>query len=137
VPVPGKGSKTNGGAPISAVSTHVLDTALGQPGAGVQVVLQQADGSGGYRELGRARTDQDGRAAELGPATLEPGTYRLVFDTGAYFAGATAAGEESGSAARAYYFPEVVVTFTVTDGSGHYHTPLLLSPFGYSTYRGT
>jgi 5-hydroxyisourate hydrolase len=122
---------------VSAVTTHVLDTARGVPAAGVQVRLERLpDGSATQAaprptELGRARTDGDGRASGLGPQTLEPGTYRLVFDTAGYL----------GPGA---FFPEVVITFTAaaTDmtgnrGAAHYHVPLLLSPFGYATYRGS
>jgi 5-hydroxyisourate hydrolase len=118
---------------VSAVSTHVLDMALGVPAAGVGVVLQQADADG-YREIGQAVTDGDGRAADLGPGRIRAGTYRLVFDTGGYFAGQASAGVGPG---RRCYFPEVVVTFQVDDSSSHHHTPLLLSPFGYTTYRGS
>jgi 5-hydroxyisourate hydrolase len=137
---------------VSAITTHVLDTALGQPAAGVPVRLERAadagpaadgagdDGAGadgtalsatpvGATVIGRASTDQDGRASDLGPAELEPGTYRLVFDTGAY-SRARAPGELP-------FFPEVTVTFAVADPTRHYHVPLLLSPFGYSTYRGS
>jgi 5-hydroxyisourate hydrolase len=96
----------------------VLDTASGQPAAGLAVTLLQA-AEGGDAELGRSVTDADGRVRELGPATLQPGTYRLVFDTAGPF------------------FPEVIVTFCVERGISHYHIPLLLSPFGYATYRGS
>ena len=121
---------------MSSVSTHVLDMALGVPAAGVGVVLQQADADG-YRDIGQAVTDDDGRAADLGPGWIERGTYRLVFDTGAYFAEQTSAGMGVGQLGGPCYFPEVVVTFRVDDSSSHYHTPLLLSPFGYTTYRGS
>ncbi len=122
---------------MSAVSTHVLDTALGVPAAGVAVALQQA-GADGYREIGQAVTDGDGRAADLGPGRIAPGTYRLVFDTGSYFARQTSAEEAvPDQPGRPWFFPEVVVTFRLDDSSSHCHTPLLLSPFGYTTYRGT
>ncbi|MGH3367946.1 MAG: hydroxyisourate hydrolase [Nocardioidaceae bacterium] len=107
----------------SAISTHVLDTALGRPAAGIGVLLQRYGGT----TLDQARTDGDGRVAGLGPEQLEVGTYRLVFDTGGYY----------GSAGQPGFFPEVVLTFAVADPAAHYHLPLLLSPFGYSTYRGT
>lgn len=107
----------------SRVTTHVLDTALGRPAAGVPVRLEDAAGE----VLARARTDADGRARDLGPAELAAGTYRLVFDTAAYFA----AGGQRG------FHPEVVVTFTITDPAEHFHVPLLLSPYAYSTYRGS
>lgn len=122
---------------MSAITTHVLDTALGQPAAGVSVRLERASGDGtevggtavDSTVIGRASTDRDGRASDLGPAELEPGTYRLIFDTGAY----SRAREPAGLP----FFPEVTVTFTVADPARHYHVPLLLSPFGYSTYRGS
>jgi len=107
----------------SAVTTHVLDTARGRPAAGVPVVLQRDDGS----VLAKARTDEDGRVADLGPGDLAAGAYRLVFDTAAYF-------EATGQ--RGFY-PEVAVTFTVADPAQHHHVPVLLSPYGYSTYRGS
>jgi 5-hydroxyisourate hydrolase len=117
---------------MSAVTTHVLDTARGVPAAGVQVRLEHISGDGGS-EIARTRTGYDGRASGLGPQKLPPGTYRLVFDTGGYFASA-------GSGERGAFFPEVTVTFTADAADGeaaHYHVPLLLSPFGYATYRGT
>jgi 5-hydroxyisourate hydrolase len=111
---------------MSTVSTHVLDTALGASAAGVPVRLERVSGSG-PEEIGRASTDADGRVRDIGPERLPAGTYRLVFDTAGYFAQQRTAG----------FFPEVAVTFTV-DGEGqHYHVPLLLSPFGYVTYRGS
>lgn len=107
---------------MSAVTTHVLDTAKGMPAAGVTVVLEQ-DGTA----LATATTDADGRAADLGPDEVATGVYRLRFDTGAYF---TAQGITA-------FYPEVLVSFEVADAGRHYHVPLLLSPFGYSTYRGS
>lgn len=101
------------------VTTHVLDAALGRPAAGVRVRLERADGT----VLAEARTDDDGRVGDLG--SPEPGEHRLVFATGEWFA---AAGRET-------FYPEVVVTFTL--GAGHHHVPLLLSPYAYSTYRGS
>jgi 5-hydroxyisourate hydrolase len=109
---------------VSGVSTHVLDTAAGRPAAGVGIRLEQGDGGA---VLATARTDDDGRAAALGPDRVVPGTYRLVFDTGAYFA----------RSARPCFFPEVSLAFVVTDPEQHQHVPLLLSPFAYSTYRGS
>ncbi len=100
-----------------SLSTHVLDTARGEPAPGVPVRLERAG-----REVASGVTDADGRLRDwTGP--LAPGTYRLVFDTGAYL----------GDGA---FFPEVVVTFTLA-GDRHYHVPLLLSPYGYTTYRGS
>jgi 5-hydroxyisourate hydrolase len=117
---------------MSAVTTHVLDTALGVPAAGVQVRLEQVSAAG-RTEIARTRTGSDGRAGALGPRRLPPGTYRLVFDTAEYLA-------STGSGQRAAFFPEVAITFTAESGDGeaaHYHVPLLLSPFGYATYRGS
>ena len=117
---------------MSAITTHVLDTALGRPAAGVRVRLERLAGGPieiGPIEIGTASTDQDGRASDLGPAEVEPGTYRLVFDTAGY--------REAHGPGEDAFFPEVTVTFTVRDAGRHYHVPLLLSPFGYSTYRGS
>ncbi|HEY2879958.1 hydroxyisourate hydrolase [Nocardioides sp.] len=106
---------------MSHLSTHVLDTATGRPASGVTVTLE---GRGGV--LARGSTDADGRITDLGPDRLDPATYRLRFDTGQYAA-------ETGTDG---FFPEVVVAFVVRD-TDHLHVPLLLSPFGYSTYRGS
>jgi 5-hydroxyisourate hydrolase len=113
---------------MSVITTHVLDVALGQPAAGVPVALQRVDETGAT-EIGLASTDDDGRVRRLGPADVEPGTYRLVFDTAAYLLARHPGGRP--------FFPEVTVTFTVHDQAGNYHVPLLLSPYGYSTYRGS
>ena len=111
---------------MSTVTTHVLDTARGTPAAGVPVRLESVSGAD-QEEIGRASTDADGRVREIGPERLAPGTYRLVFDTAAYFAQQQTAG----------FFPAVAITFTVDGDGQHYHVPLLLSPFGYATYRGS
>jgi len=113
---------------MSTISTHVLDTAAGRPAAGVGVTLERVSA----REtlaLGVGVTDVDGRVRDLlaAGATLVEGTYRLRFDVGEYF----------GRGGRDAFYPEVVVTFRVAAGEEHYHVPLLLSPFGYSTYRGS
>ena len=101
---------------MSGITTHILDTSRGRPGAGIAVELWQRD------QLRRAATtDADGRA-RLADA-IEPGTYRIVFKIGTYF-------DDS-------FYPEAVVTFVVRDAAQHYHVPLLVSPFGYSTYRGS
>ena len=110
---------------MSAVTTHVLDTALGRPAAGMPVRLLQVSPEGA-RVVGESATDGDGRVSELGPDRLEPGTYQLVFDTAAYAAATD----------QRCFFPEVTLTFLVADTS-HHHVPLLLSPFAYSTYRGS
>ncbi len=112
---------------MSAVTTHVLDAATGTPAAGVAVVLERAVDAG-WERLGAGSTDADGRCADLGPASLPVGTYRLDFATAAWFA---AAGRET-------FYPSVVVVFAITDPArAHHHVPLLLSPFAYSTYRGS
>ena len=109
------------------ITTHVLDTARGEPADGVRVLLEFLDGDA-WREVGRGATDADGRLRTLTPAgALEAGAYRLTFDTAGYFAGRGVEG----------FYPQVAVTFVVRDGARHFHVPLLLSPFGYSTYRGS
>ena len=110
----------------SRVTTHVLDAVSGRPAAGVRVVLERL-GEGAWERVGRGQTDDDGRVGELGPAELEPGTYRVVFAVEEYFAG-------SGTPT---FYPEVVIVFTPDDPAAHYHVPLLLSPYAYSTYRGS
>lgn len=107
----------------SAVTTHVLDTTLGRPAQGIGVLLQRSDGT----IVAKGSTDGDGRITDLGPERLDTGTYRIVFDTAGYFA---ATGQHG-------FYPEVVVTFTLADATQHHHVPLLLSPFAYSTYRGS
>ena len=104
-----------------SLSTHVLDASRGTPAAGVSVRLTTMGG----QELAAAVTDADGRVRDLG--ALMAGDYRLEFATGEYFA---ANGQQG-------FYPEVVVTFTVTDPGQHHHVPLLLSPYAYSTYRGS
>ena len=107
---------------MATLSTHILDTALGTPAPGITVALER-DGT----RLGQAVTDQDGRVRDWGTATpITPGTYRLVFSVGEYFAG-------QGVAA---FYSTITIDFIVRDNP-HYHVPLLLSPFGYSTYRGS
>ena len=103
---------------MGTLSTHVLDTAAGRPAAGIAVTLARRDGT----QLDRGVTDADGRVSSLGPDRLDAGDYVLSFDTGAY-----------GSS----FYPEVVVVFTVTEGDEHYHVPVLLSPYGFTTYRGS
>lgn len=112
-----------------SISTHVLDTSRGRPAAGLRVVLETTSRDGGWDVVGAAATDDDGRAPDLidDDSPIEPGAYRLTFDTGDWFA-------QQGVAA---FYPEVQVIFEVTDADQHHHVPLLLSPFGYSTYRGS
>lgn len=113
---------------MSAITTHVLDTSLGRPGANVKVVLEK-DESDGWRRLGWGHTDEDGRLKTLlPPGTLaQPGVYRLTFDTRGYFS----------TSGRRTFFPSVSLTFEITQPSEHHHVPLLLSPFGFTTYRGS
>jgi 5-hydroxyisourate hydrolase len=114
---------------MSRISTHVLDTAKGQPAAGVSVRLERQDPSGKWSTIGSGQTDQDGRCNQLWPEgdRLRKGIYRLAFDTSSYFA----AGKQDG------LYPSVEITFRVRSGESHLHIPLLLSPHGYTTYRGS
>ncbi len=113
---------------MSAITTHILDTARGRPAAGIAVTLEGRAG-GGWKVLGRGKTDADGRVRDLLAAgsRLEPGPYRLTFEVAPYF--------------RAQnidpFYPEVAVVFEVRAITEHYHVPLLLSPYGYTTYRGS
>jgi 5-hydroxyisourate hydrolase len=110
-----------------SITTHVLDVSRGQPARGIAVTLERV-GAPQSTVLARATTDTDGRVTQFSPTpSLQAGTYRLTFETGAYFTAASV---------KAFY-PRVVVEFDVRDASQHYHVPLLLSPFGYSTYRGS
>jgi 5-hydroxyisourate hydrolase len=111
---------------VSTLSTHVLDAVSGLPATGVRVALDRRDGAG-WQPLGEAVTDDDGRVRDLAPDGLGAGVHRLVFATGEYFA---ATGQRG-------FYPEVAVVFEVTDPGRHYHVPLLLSPFAFSTYRGS
>jgi 5-hydroxyisourate hydrolase len=111
----------------SPITTHILDTANGRPATGVPITLE-VDRAGEWHPLGAGATDDDGRLRSLLSAgALEAATYRLTFDTAAYFA---ASGTPS-------FYPLVQVVFAVADPGQHYHVPLLISPYGYSTYRGS
>jgi 5-hydroxyisourate hydrolase len=115
-------------SPLAAaeISTHVLDLAKGVGGADVPVTLSRRADDGSWIVSGAARTDANGRVRSFGEqAAFDPGTYRLQFDMTAY-----------PDAAAKPFFPEVVITFSVAEASGHYHVPLVISPYGYSTYRG-
>jgi 5-hydroxyisourate hydrolase len=114
---------------MSAITTHVLDTARGCPAKNVSVALESRTADGIWLMVGTGVTDSDGRCRDLlaGDAALESGTYRLTFGTGAYH---RAHGIDA-------FFPQVSIVFAVADGAQHYHVPLLLSPYGYSTYRGS
>lgn len=110
---------------MTTLSTHVLDAVSGRPAAGVRVVLSRRD-DGAWTELVTATTDDDGRVRDLAPDGLLPGDHRLVFDTGAWFTATATTG----------FYPEVAVVFTVSQ-EPHLHVPLLLSPYAFSTYRGS
>ncbi len=110
----------------SPITTHVLDTSIGRAAANVTARLERVTSTGAV-SLGVGDTNQDGRIVDLVAGPIEPGRYRLTFDTGAYFA----------RRGVLCFFPEVIILFEITDAAQHHHVPLLLSPFGYSTYRGT
>jgi 5-hydroxyisourate hydrolase len=107
---------------MTTISTHVLDAVTGRPAAGVPVALTDADGS----LLAEARTDGDGRVGELASGE-RAGVYRIRFDTARYFAAQGVTG----------FYPEIVIAFEIADPAGKYHVPVLLSPYAYSTYRGS
>ena len=118
---------------MKSITTHVLDTTLGRPAANMPVTLERQEGNGSWCKVGGGTTNQDGRSENLLPADkapadkLSPGIYRLTFDTAAYLT----------SQAADVFYPQVTVVFAVTDTAQHYHIPLLLSRYGYSTYRGS
>jgi 5-hydroxyisourate hydrolase len=113
---------------MSQITTHVLDTTRGKPASGVPISLYQQHADG-WKELSCGVTNQDGRIAGLlaDPVKLAAGTYRMHFDTNAYFT----AIDETG------FYPYVDIVFDLDAGGDHYHIPLLLSAYGYSTYRGS
>jgi 5-hydroxyisourate hydrolase len=109
------------------ISTHVLDLVLGTPARALTLHLDVLEGDGSWRRLTTAATSEDGRAALADAAGLAAHTCRLSFETGAYFA----------DRGRPTFFPLIEIAFAVGEGGGRYHVPLLLSPFGYSVYRGS
>ena len=112
---------------MSPITTHVLDTARGRPAAGLRVLLEVREGRS-FRVLARGTTDANGRVSDLlEGGRLKRGTYRLTFDTARYFR----------AARRRAFYPHVALLFEVGDPGQHYHVPLLLSPYGYTTYRGS
>ena len=113
---------------MSPITTHILDTARGCPAQGVRIRLCQLQADGGYTLLAEGVTDDDGRITDLLEAgSLESATYRMLFSTGSYFK----------SQGIDPFYPEAQITFVVHHPEQHYHIPLLLSPYGYSTYRGS
>lgn len=111
---------------MTRITTHVLDTSAGRPAVGIAVRLERSE-THGAAPLASATTDGDGRVRDWLPGGVAAGRYRIVFETGSWF---RAAGRDT-------IYPEVAVEFEVGDGVPHYHLPLLLAPFGYSTYRGS
>jgi 5-hydroxyisourate hydrolase len=113
----------------SPITTHVLDTARGRPAAGVPITLDVRAPDGAWKRLGAGTTDADGRLRTLVPdgAAIEPAVYRITFDTAHYFRAIAVEG----------FYPEASIVFEVRAAGEHYHVPLLLNPFGYSTYRGS
>ena len=112
---------------MSGISTHVLDIGRGKPAAGVLVTLERRMNDGSWTPIGHGETDVDGRLKTLAPDGAEAGTYRLTFDTATYFR----------ERHVETFYPEAIIVFNVTDASQNYHVTLLLSAWGYSTYRGS
>ncbi len=113
---------------MATLSTHVLDSSTGKPAAGIQITVRSGPGvAGAQRVLATAYTNADGRVTDWGMGELSPGAYQLRFGTGDWFAGQ----------GKSCFYPEVLIAFTVDDDESHYHVPLLLAPYAYSTYRGS
>jgi 5-hydroxyisourate hydrolase len=113
---------------LSLITTHVLETARGKPAGGIPITLDRKNAAGAFERVGAGVTDGDGRLRDLvKEVALSVGIYRITFDVEAYH---RAVNVES-------FYPEVSVVFVVKDAAAHYHVPLLLSPFGFSTYRGS
>lgn len=114
---------------MSAITTHVLDTSAGRPAGGVRITLHAAGDGGEWRKLAEGRTNDDGRVSDLldDGFELSAGDYSLRFETGEYF---RSQGTET-------FYPHACIHFHIKDPTEHYHVPLLLSPHGYSTYRGS
>src|ERR1043166_8654520 len=113
---------------MSGITTHVLDTSRGRPAPGVPATLE-LEAAGGWKLIGKGVTSADGRINDLVAKEMElnAGVYRLIFDTARYFAA-----HQSQT-----FYPQITIVFRIEDPAQHYHVPLLLSPFGYSTYRGS
>jgi 5-hydroxyisourate hydrolase len=115
---------------MSSVSSHVLDTSLGRPAGHVRArlqLLEAVEGAQHWTTLAEKKTDDDGRIPAFVDGPLGAGTYRVCFDTKSYFE----------ATSQPVFYPQIEVVFAVVPGDEHYHVPLLLSPFGYSTYRGS
>jgi len=113
-------------AAAADISTHVLDLARGVGGKAVPVTLSKRADDGRWQKVGTATTDADGRVRSFEDAkSFDTGIYRLQFDMSRY-----------PDASASPFFPEITLTFRVTDKAGHYHVPVVVSPYGYSTYRG-
>jgi len=114
---------------MSAITIHILDTSQGKPGASIPVVLDQKTHAAGWESIAEGITNADGRINDLleTDAVIVPGHYRLVFETGPYFLRQDIE----------CFFPQIAINFVIKDAMQHYHIPLLLSPFGYTTYRGS
>jgi 5-hydroxyisourate hydrolase len=110
---------------MSNLTTHILDTSIGKPAEGITVILYRG-GNDEWKEISRTRSNADGRATDLTKENLEPTIYKLRFETKDYF----------DKNRISTFYPYVEIIFEITN-SEHYHVPLLLSPFGYSTYRGS
>lgn len=114
---------------MSQITTHVLDTSTGKPASDMEVTLEHKTGEASWRRIASGVTDADGRIKDLLPSDIElsAGEYKLIFKTGGYFH----------MRQTECFFSQITIVFTVSDVEQHFHVPLLLSPFGYSTYRGT
>lgn len=111
---------------MSRITTHVLDTSLGKPASGITVVLEKIEAES-WKKIGKGITNNDGRFSDFpDDKTIEAGIYRLIFDTQSYFKNKN----------KKSFYPQITIEFEIIDSS-HYHVPLLLNPFGYSTYRGS
>ena len=113
---------------MSQITSHVLDTSLGKPAEGMEIIFQEFTDEESWSQIATGTTDPDGRVSDFisDDHILKPGIYRLVFVTGEYF----------DQTERSSFYPVIPIVFEITDSS-HYHVPLLLNPYGYSTYRGS
>lgn len=112
---------------MSGITSHVLDTSQGKPGSGIEIVLERAGDNSDWQLVGRGTTNDDGRCPGLTGEEIEAGHYRINFLVDDYFK------KQNADA----FYPVVRIEFFVSDAQQHYHVPLLLNPFGYSTYRGS